>query len=314
MPVITVSERLIQPAGHHRVPRTHATWIPIEDPDNPDQPPNHYEVGHHFQHQFPGHLPMPGGGGGQATFVFACASNTVTGATYPTSFVDADVTDTNPMTVIAYYAPPGGLGPNGGPGWFVDAFSVAHNDFVDDNPFVTVEGNAQATSDANIIGEVSTAGHALHLDAKPSISTGETFEEWVGTAATTDDVDVLAADSNGIAIATYHQTAPVTPPRGPDGSRYEQWIEIIAGIINDAPGWYIGPDGKPHPYDPGWGTFVQKAVQAVVVARQSQGMASHGQIAQAAVHDLGAAFKELSASVGHAAQPVERVAELDKTI
>jgi hypothetical protein len=312
MPIITVSERLLQPAGHHRVPRTHATWIPIEDPDNPDQPPNHYEVGFHFQHQFQGHMPMPGGGGGQATFVFACASNGSTGDTYTTTFVDAEVTENQPMTVIAYYAPPGGLGPNGGPGWFVDAFSVQQNDFVDDNPFVTVEGNPQATSDANIIGEVSTAGQTLRLDAIAHISTTESFEQWVGNAATTDDAEVLAANSNGVAIATYHATASV-PPSHVNGDRYAQWIEIIAGIINDAPGWYIGPDGKPHPYDPGWGTFVQKAVQAVVVARESEGMASHGVIAQAAVRELGVAYKELTASVGQAAHPVQQVGELEKT-
>ena len=304
MPIITVSERLIQPAGHHRVPRTTATWVPLQDPGNPDQPPNHYELGYHFQHQFAGHMPMPGGGG-QATFVFACSSNGSTGDTYSTTFVDAEVTVNAPMSVIAYYAPPGGLGPGGGTGWFVDAFSAAHNDFVDDNPFVTVEGNPQATTDANIVGEVSTVGQTLRLDAIGSISTGESFEQWVGTAATTDDVDVLAADSNGVAIATYHATAPVTPPHV-DGDRYAQWIDIIAGIINDAPGWYIGPDGKPHPYDPGWGTFVQKTVQAVVVARQSQGMVSHPAVAQAAVHDLGVAFKELTASVGQAGRQVDR--------
>jgi hypothetical protein len=304
MPIITVSERLIQPAGHHRIPRTTATWVPIQDPDNPDQPPNHYQVGYHFQHQFAGHLPMPGGGG-QATFVFACSSNGTSGATYPTTFVDAEVLDDNPMTVIAYYAPPGGLGPGGGPGWFVDSFSAAQNDFTDDNPFVTVEGDPQATTDANIAGEVSTAGKTLRLDAVGAISTGEAFEQWVGNAATPDDVEVLAAGSNGIAIATYHAGTPVTPPH-PDGSRYEQWIEIIAGIINDAPGWYIGPDGKPHPYDPGWGAFAQKAVQAVAVARQSEGMASHSTIAQAALHDLGVAFKQLTASVGELAHQVER--------
>jgi hypothetical protein len=310
MPMITVSERLIQPAGHHRIPRSTSTWVPIQDPDNPDQPPNHYEVGYHFQHQFAAHLPMPGGNG-QASFLFACSSNGTAGATYTTPFVDAEVTDNAPMNVIAYYAPPGGLGPGGGTGWFVDAFSAAHNDFVDDY-FVTVEGDAQATQDANIIGELSTVGRTLRLDAYASItSTGESFEQWVGNAATTSDVDVLAADSNGLAIATYHQTAPVTPPI-PNGSRYEQWIDIIAGIINDAPGWYIGPDGKPHPYDPGWGTFVEKALQAVVVATQSQGMASHGVIAQAAVRELGVALKELTASVGQTQRFAAHEAELEK--
>jgi hypothetical protein len=311
MPLITVSERLIQPAGHHRIPRSHATWVPIEDPDNPDQPPNHYQVGYHFQHHFAAHLPMPEGGG-QATFLFACSSNSVHGNTYTTTAVDVEVTEDLSMDVIAYYAPPGGLGPNGGPGWFVDAFSDATNDFTSDY-FVTVEGDAQATSDANIIGEVSTAGHTLRLDAYNSIaSTHEVFEQWVGTAATTGDVDVLAADSNGIAIATYHLGAPVTPPTV-NGDRYAQWIDIIAGIINDAPGWYIGPDGKPHPYDPGWGTYVEKVLQAVVVARQSEGMASHATIAQAAVRDLGVAFKELSATVAQGAHAVERVGELEQT-
>ena len=302
MPIITVSERLLQPATHHRIPRTHATWIPIEDPDNPDQPPNHYEVGYHFQHQFQGHMPMPDGNG-QATFVFACASNTITGDTYTTSFVDAVVTDAHPMTVIAYYAPPGGLGPDGGPGWFVDAFSVAQNDFVDDNPFVTVEGNPQATSDANIIGEVSTAGQTLRLDAVAHIMTGENFEQWVGNAATTNDVEVLAADSNGVAIATYHATASVTPPNL--NVHAEEGVKILWGLIAGGDGVVLTPHGPKH-VDPGWGTFAERVLQAGAVASLGQSMASAPEITRLCVNEVHAAVKQLDAGV---AKVSDRVVE-----
>ena len=293
MPIITVSERLLQPAGHHRIPRTHATWIPIEDPDNPDQPPNHYEVGYHFQHQFQGHMPMPGGNG-QATFVFACASNGSTGDTYTTSFVDAEVTDNQPMTVIAYYAPPGGLGPNGGPGWFVDSFSVQLNDFTQDNPFVTVEGNAQATSDANIAGEVSTAGQALRLDAIGQISTGEAFEQWVGNAATTDDVEQLAADSNGVAIAAYHATASVPPPKV--DVHAEEAVKILWGLIAGGDGVVLTPHGPKH-VDPGWGPFAERVLRAGAVARLGESMENASEITRLCVNEVNAAVKQFDAGV-----------------
>lgn len=293
MPLITVSERLLQPATHHRIPRTQATWIEIQDPDNPDQPPNHYEVGYDFQHQFPNHMPMPGGNG-QATFVFACWSNEFAGDTYTTSFVDVVVPDSHPMKVIAYYAPPGGLGPNGGPGWFVDSFSAEKNEFTQDNPFVTVEGNSQATSDANIIGEVSTAGQTLRLDAVASISTGEVFAQWVGNAATTSELEVLAADSNGVAIATYHVPDSVTLPNL--DVHAEESVKILWGLIAGGDGVVLTPHGPKH-VDPGWGPFAERVLQAGAVARLGQSMESAPEITRLCVNEVHAAVKQLDAGV-----------------
>jgi hypothetical protein len=32
--------------------------------------------------------------------------------------------------------------------------------------------------------------------------------------------------------------------------------QILFGLVNDIPGVVIGPDGKPHPVDPGWGSLL----------------------------------------------------------
>ena len=294
MPLITVSERLIQPAGHHRRPRSAGTWIPLEDPDNPDQPPNHYEPGYHFHHNFPAHMPMPDGNG-HAWFVFACASNGSTGATYATTAVDAEVgDDASDMTVVGYYAPPGGLGPDGGPGWFLDAFSVARQNFVDDY-FVTVEGDSAATEQANVVGELSTVGHSYRLDAYSSIvTTHEPFEQWVGTAATSDDVDVLAADSNGIAIATFRATGTSGVPNV--NVHAEEGVKILWGLIAGGDGVVWTSHGPKH-VDPGWGTFAERILQAGAVARLSQSMAHASEITRLCVNEVHAAVKQLDAGV-----------------
>src|SRR5262249_44953759 len=101
-----------------------------------------------------------------------------------------------PLTLVAWYLPPGGIG-NGQPGYIIDAFSDALNDFVDDD-FVTVSPDSALTHDANVVGWVPTA-HAESVTAVPgTIHTGETFEHWIG-GHPSSTVDAFNATESGYA-------------------------------------------------------------------------------------------------------------------
>jgi hypothetical protein len=282
MPHVTTHYRVIVTAGHHRQPRNSQKWIEpyaasnVEaipgTPMNPFAPPT---LGY-----------TDGGQQFEAAFVFWSAGDGTNGQTTTTSTLSTTVGD-SPLTLVAWYLPVGGIG-NGQPGYIVDAFSDALNDFVDDD-FVEVSPDAVLTSDANVVGWVPTA-NAESLKAVPgSIHTGETFEQWIG-GHPSSQVDDLGKEQSGYAIATYHRSNLVVPRPG----HYEQGVKILWGIVQDAPGAILGPNG-PIPVDPGWGALLQRIANAAVLASSGARTRAAAEVGKIALNEAEAAVRQLAA-------------------
>lgn len=288
---IDISERLIVAAGHHRQPRSTATWVPLNDPNNPDQPTNSYAVGSTFQHNFAAAVHNDSV---NATFAFWSITDGTNGSTSANTHASVPV-GTAPMHVVAWYVPVGGI-PGVGSGYFVDAFSDAAGDFVNYD-FVTVTSDPSLTHDANVVGEVPTV-HAETLQAYDSMPTGEGFEHWIGGSAA-NEVDSLAAGSSGFAIATYHREDVVIPNVDVNVNEREGWI-ILYGVVNDAPGAgiHIGGSGGPVPIDPGWGSYLTRVGKAAVVGSLGARMHGAAEIARIALAEVNAAAKDLNAHLG----------------
>jgi hypothetical protein len=240
---VDINARLIQPAGHHRQPRTQAAWTALPGGSTFDATPST------FVNSTASAVP-------DAQFVFWSATDGVNGQTTSNTSVHQQV-GTAALTLTAWYLPVGGDGPPGPPGFLIDAFSVAHGDFVDDD-FVTVTSDPSLTSQANVAGFVPTA-RAQTVDAFTSVaSTGEGFEHWIGAPAT-DREATFAAKASGFAIATYRKSEVHIPrvdvPR-------EGWI-IFGGVAVDGGGWVIpiGGGGGGGPVGP-WGPFMERVSKA----------------------------------------------------
>ncbi len=284
MPHVTTHYRVIVAAGHHRQPRNSQKWLepyPASNveavqgtPMNPFAPPQ---------------LAYTDNGANQvANFLFWSAGDGTDGQTTTDPMLNTTV-GTAPLTLVAWYLPPGGIG-NGQPGYIIDAFSDALNDFVDDD-FVTVAPDAALTHDANVVGWVPTA-HAESLTAVPgTIHTGETFEQWIG-GHPSESVDGLPASESGYALATYHNHHLTLPKVG----QYEQGVKILWGIINDGTGAVLGPNG-PVPVDPGWGTLVQRINRAAALVALGEHTRSAAEVARIGVAEVAAATKAFDAHV-----------------
>ncbi len=285
MPHVTTHYRVIQAGDHHRQPRSANTWI---EPNPPSE--TEAVAGSTITPYAPPHLAYVDSGGHDAegSFVFWSATDGTDGQTSTNNTLNQAVGST-PMTLTAWYAPLGGGGD--GPRFeFVDAFSDAVGDFVDDT-FVTVTSDPSLTANANVVGEVPTAA-AESLLAAGAIHTGETFEQWIG-GNPDGDQDAIAKDSTGIAIATYQNHHL----RVPNVGRYEQGMKILWGIVNDAQGAYLGPHG-PVPYDPGWGRMIERVSAAAGVVALSAGTKGAAEITKVAMAEVTDAVGDLQAHAG----------------
>jgi hypothetical protein len=291
MPHVTTHYRVIVAAGHHRQPRNSQKWL------EPYLPSNVEAVAGTPMNPFaPPQLSYTADGATLvANFLFWSAGDGSNGQTTTDQQLNTTVGDA-PLTLVAWYLPPGGVG-NGQPGYLIDAFSDALNDFVDDD-FVEVSPDAALTHDANVVGWVPT-GNAETLKAVPgSIHTGETFEHWIG-GHPSDEVDALNQKESGYAIATYHnQHVPVPKP---GISAAAAWL-ILFGIINDAPGLQIPlGGGGPVPVGP-WGPYLQRVARAAGVASLGGGMRGSAEIAKLALAEVEGATKELGAALNRVAR------------
>jgi hypothetical protein len=242
---VDINARLIQVAGHHRQPRSSASWTALPGGSSFDATPSS------FVNATAGPVP-------DAQFVFWSASDGANGQTTSSTSVHQQVGPAA-LTLTAWYLPIGGDGTPGPTGFLIDAFSVAHGDFVDDD-FVTVTSDPSLTSQANVAGFVPTT-RAQTVEAFTSVaSTGEAFEQWIGAPAVDRDA-TFAAKTDGFAIATYKKSDVHLPkvdvPR-------EGWI-IFGGIDVDGPGWVIpiggGGGGGGGPVGP-WGPFMERVSKA----------------------------------------------------
>jgi hypothetical protein len=287
MPHVTTHYRVLVVQGHHRQPRNSTSWI---EPN----PQSDAEVvaGTTITPYAPPQLAYTDGGQPLiANFLFWSASDGVDGQTSTSSTLNQTVAST-PMTLTAWYVPPGGLGPGGGPGYILDAFSDAIGDFVDDT-FVTVTSDASLTNQANVVGIIPTTSEETLL-ATGSIHTGETFEQWIG-GNPSGTTDTLAAGTSGVAIATYHKQH-LQLPKG--GTHEQEGQVILGGVAVDGGGWAypIGHPGGGGPVGP-WGPYVQRIARAAFLSTLASSMSSRAEVEKIALNEIAAATKQLGAQV-----------------
>jgi hypothetical protein len=277
---VDIAARLIQPAGHHRQPRTSASWTALPGGSSFESPAAS------FVNATASVVP-------DAQFVFWSASDGASGQTTSSTTIHQQVGSAT-LAVTAWYLPVGGDGLPGPSGYLLDAFSVAHGDFIDDT-FVDVTSDASLTSDANVIGWVPTA-HTQTLDAHASVSsTSESFERWIGIPAV-DRTATAAEGASGFAIASYRKAELVIPqvqvPK-------EGWI-IFGGIASDGPGWVIpiGGGGGGGPVGP-WGPFMERFSRAYAAGALAAGIsgAAGKDIQLTAASEIAAAAKAVGAAV-----------------
>jgi hypothetical protein len=285
MPHVTTHYRVLVVEGRHRQPRNTTSWI---EPN----PQSDAEViaGTTLTPYAPPQLAYNDDGTPEvANFLFWSAGDGTNGQTTANQTLHQTIAS-SPMTLTAWYVPPGGLGPGGGPGYILDAFSDAIGDFVDDT-FVTVTSDASLTTQANVVGIIPTTNQET-LDATGSIHTGESFEHWIG-GNPSGPTDTLAAGTSGVAIATYHRNNIVfTPPN----VNAQQGVIILYGIINDANGVaLIG--GHPVPVNPGWGSYLGRVNRAAGMSSLAQGTRAAAEVEKLAIAEVLEATKQLQAQV-----------------
>jgi hypothetical protein len=205
----------------------------------------------------------------------------------------------SPLTLTAWYLPPGGFGPGGGPGFLDDAFSDALGDFVDDT-FVTCTSDGSLTNEANVVGDISTA-HEESLRANASIHTGEGFEHWIAVAESGqqqpsingEDV-TLHQNTSGVAIAAYHKSH-LSLPKGVNEE--EGWV-LLGGITRDGGGYQfpIGHPGGGGPVGP-WGPYIARAAKAAALGQLSQGIKGAAEVQRIAANEALQAAEQLNKQV-----------------
>ncbi|PZS24864.1 MAG: hypothetical protein DLM58_23820 [Pseudonocardiales bacterium] len=285
MPHVTTHYRVYVVEGHHRQPRNGVTWI---EPN----PQSDAEVvaGTTITPYAPPQLAYLSNGQAQvATFLFWSATDGSDGQTTTSQSLHQTVAST-PMTLTAWYLPPGGIGNGGGSGYIVDAFSDALGDFVDDT-FVAVVGDAALTTQANVVGIVPTST-AEELIANGSVHTGESFEHWIG-GNPSGDHDTLGAGTSGVAIATYHRHQIQLPKTHVPS----EGVIILFGVIQDGGGAVLPlGGGGPVPVGP-WGPFAQAVSRAISVGSLSHGMRGAEEVAKIAANEAMEAAKQLGAAI-----------------
>jgi hypothetical protein len=287
MPHVTTHYRVLVVQGHHRQPRNSTSWL---EPN----PQSDAEVvaGTTITPYAPPQLAYVDDGQALvANFLFWSASDGTDGQTSTNPVLNQTIA-AKPVTLTAWYVPPGGLGPGGGPGYILDAFSDAVGDFVDDT-FVTVTSDPSLTNDANVVGIIGTVKQET-LQATGSIHTGEAFEHWIG-GSPNGSVDTLAAGTSGVAIATYHLQHLQLPKVG---SVAQEGEVILGGIAVDGGGWAypIGHPGGGGPVGP-WGPFVQRVSRAAFLSTLASSLGSHAEVEKIALNEIAAATKQLQAQV-----------------
>ncbi len=277
---VDISARLLQPAGHHRQPRTSTSWITLPGGSSFESPSGS------FVNATASVVP-------DAQFVFWSASDGTNGQTTANTSIHQQVGAAT-LAVTAWYLPVGGIGGPGQSGFLLDAFSVAHGDFIDDT-FVDVTSDPSLTSDANVIGWVPTS-RTQTLVAHGSVSsTSESFERWIGIPAV-DRTATAAQDASGFGIASYRKAEVVIPnvqvPK-------EGWL-VFGGIAVDGGGFVIpiGGGGGGGPVGP-WGPFMERFSRAYAAGALGAGIsgAAGKEIQVAAANEIAAAAKAQVAAV-----------------
>jgi hypothetical protein len=277
---VDIAARLIQPAGNHRQPRTSASWVTLPGGSSFESPSGS------FVNATASVVP-------DAQFVFWSASDGGGGQTTSSTSIHQQVGSAT-LAVTAWYLPVGGDGLPGPSGYLLDAFSVAHGDFIDDT-FVDVTSDASLTSDANVVGWVPTVRTQTLVAHSSVSSTSESFEQWIGIPAT-DRTATAVEGTSGFGIASYRKAEIVIPqvqiPK-------EGWL-VFGGIAVDGGGFVIpiGGGGGGGPVGP-WGPFMERFARAYAAGALAAGIsgAAGKEIQIQAANEIAAAAKVNLAAV-----------------
>ena len=187
------------------------------------------------------------------------------------------------ITILAVYAPAGGIGSPNGPGVWVDAFNVNMGQFSDSPTFMQVltpptppdSININNTNEANIEGDISTAS-AENMRAD-NIVDGIPFLKWKKIVPSemivnTRDVSLTQNETGEIWFAFY-QSPQITIPRT-KRELYEQWIYVSEGVLVGGGGFVVDAHGIIHPVPPPtpWGTLPAKLLSTLAILSISSNM------------------------------------------
>ena len=245
MPHVDIDYRLINPAGHHRQPRNPGGWTALPG-------------GSHFDATGTEPITSDAPEFASKQFVFWSASDGTHGQTTTNTHISQPV-GSSALQLTAWYLPTGGDGPPGPSGFLLDAFSVAHNDFVNED-FITITSDGSLTSEANVAGFVPTSSAQTGRASDHLVETGEPFESWIGASTASGRDATFAQGTFGFAIATYRSPDPIDLPEIEVPAM--GWLLILGGVKVDGGGIVIGPGGGPVPVGP-WGPLVARLVNAV---------------------------------------------------
>jgi hypothetical protein len=280
---VHVSYRLIQAAGHHRQPRSAPSSTELLNlgtgPEIPGATGTQNAPGTYESNKF----------------LFWSVSDGTAGLTSADTHLTYAVSS-QAMELTAWYVPPGGLGPRGGSAFLIDAFSVAANDFVDDD-FVTVTSDASLTAQANVAGIIPTT-KAQTAQAFGNIHS-ENFEQWIGASSASGQNASFDKGGNGFAIATYKRPEPMDIP---DIDVPElTWLLLLGGVLVDGGGIGIRPGGGPVPIDP-WGPLMQRLVKGISLTRLGAGIKGTAgkQVQRVAAAEIAAAAEAIAKKAGTA--------------
>jgi hypothetical protein len=288
MPHITTNYKMYLPGGHHRQPRNLSAELTLAPSSGGDTP------------YIPAYIPTfsytYGGGNGLAKLLFWSDTDGMTGIVRPPQPFEI-LSAASARTVTGWYYPISGPGNGGGPPQIIDdAFSAGLGRFIDDD-FVDVTSDPSLTSQANVAGIVPTSNAETLVARHNVLSTTEPFSQWILNdmlMPVGDNSLDVAQNTVGIAIAVYQQG----DFRIPRIDHYETFLKILFGVINDAPGVGIGPNG-PVPIDPEWGKLVERLVESGGIAARTGGFdkkikaAMKGLAAQDAIEAIREALPKL---------------------
>lgn len=270
MPHVDIDYRLINPAGHHRQPRNPGGWTSLPG-------------GSHFDATGTEPITSDAPEFANKQFVFWSASDGTHGQTTTNTHISQPV-GSGALALTAWYLPTGGDGPPGPTGFLLDAFSVARNDFVNED-FITITSDGSLTSQANVAGFVPTTHAQTGTAHDHLVETGEPFDSWIGASTASGRDATFAAGTDGFAVATYRSPDPIDLPQVdvPELG----WTLLLGGILVDGGGIGIRPGGGPVPIGP-WGPFLARMMAAVVAGNAGAKMRGKAglQIQQLAAADL----------------------------
>jgi hypothetical protein len=211
-------------------------------------------------------------------------------------------TDSDPLTMTAWYIYAGSGGNGGTTELETDAFLVDQNTFVDPTPIQSVTP-ADAWDHSDVSEFVFTANESSDVFALDTVvDPAEHFEKWYaleGASVPAGQTLQVPKGDNGIAVATYHIPPVQQPPKF--GGINEGVVGIVVGGVPFDGGGGIIVNGHYHPVPP-WSPFLAAMAvyqSATALPRESRARVQMEAL-RAIVQAAQAMEKQVQAQAAHA--------------